>query len=107
MSWFYRKAKLAPTSTRNEGVAEVSKIAEVKFDDTLTAMTMAGQTASINFSYPNIAIFASTATPWLTATTKAGTAGPGSLWLCSSGTLFIKTGSGATTGWICALAVAT
>jgi uncharacterized membrane protein (DUF4010 family) len=109
MSWLYRHLKMNPvTSGRAESDLSVQNFTSVTLNSDVSSLNLAHtRQPTINFSTANIAIFASTATPWLTATTNAATAGPGSLWLCSSGTIFIKTGTGATTGWISVLAVAT
>ena len=108
MSWFYRIFKLQPVSSgRTESDIQVNNVDSITFTDA-TAINLANTAQpTVNFQTANVAIFASTATPWLTATTKAGTAGAGSLWLCSSGTIFIKTTGTGTLGWKSVLAVAT
>ena len=136
MSWFYRIFKLRPytTSGRNEGKLQIQKVNEVEWDTSTTNATVSGnvvtltfdaltklgmskltclsfdttKTASIYYSNSNIAIFASTATPWLRSTSQVGDAGVGSLWLTSGGTgpMFIKVGT-ATTAWAWVMTAAT
>jgi hypothetical protein len=136
MSWFYRIFKLKPYSSsgRTEGKIQIQKVNELEWDTSTTNATVSGNVvtlvfdaltklgmskltclsldvtkqASIYYSYGNMAIFASTATPWLKSTTVGGDAGVGSLWLTSGGTgpMFIKTGT-ATTAWAWVMTAAT